>query len=65
MRIVITAILIWAVLLGFFAAGVRVMATSPQQVQGINIVSDTDMVRGDLQRADFDTTNSGAKFIAR
>ncbi|HEX9743917.1 MAG TPA: hypothetical protein VGB30_00680 [bacterium] len=37
MRILITTVLVWAILVGFLATGVKVMATSPSA--GVNIQS--------------------------
>ena len=51
MRIVITTIVLWAIILGFFVSGVKVMATSPAATL-IQVVETTDDVI--LPRADID-----------
>jgi len=52
MRILITTILVWAILLGFFATGVKVMATSPQvlPIQAVETVSNDNLNQVNMMR---------------
>jgi len=56
MKNVIAIIVVWAVLLGFLATGVKVMATSPTPAPGIQTgtVETQDIQRVDLNRSSGD-----------
>ncbi len=60
MRILITAIVLWAIILGFMATGVKVMATSPVAA---DVTAVTVTINDDLQRVDREAGNSRAKFL--
>jgi len=53
MRTIIVTILVWAVLLGFLATGIKVMASSPTPGAITGVSEATGHVR-DLQRIDID-----------
>ena len=52
MRTFFATILIWAILIGFLATGVKVMATSPTpaSVQAVEIDNGVDPIRQELNR---------------
>lgn len=58
MRTLITTIIVWAILLGFFAGGVSVMATSPS-ITDRAVASDS---QGDSQTANY-PINPNARHI--
>ena len=60
MRILITSIVLWAILLGFFATGVKVMATSPS-LQSVQPATET--VRDDIHAVTNTQPPSTEKFI--
>ena len=55
MRLFITAIIVWAVLLGFVITGMKVMATSPE----VKTVTTVSVMENDSRHpADIDRTDS-------
>jgi len=53
MRLIISILIIWAVILGFFVTGVKVVATPPMAmpVQVAQPADDNDLQRVDVDRA--------------
>ncbi len=53
MRIIITTVIIWAILFGFFVTGVKVMATSPQYtpIQVMDTADDNVFQPVDIDRS--------------
>jgi hypothetical protein len=56
MRTFIITILVWAVLIGFFVTGIRVMATAPSATP-VKAVSENTGNVNDLQRIPVDRAN--------
>ena len=52
MRVLITTIILWAIILGFFVTGVKVMATSPAAtpIQVVETTDDNVLPRANIER---------------